>query len=730
MFDCCIAVIEHECADSFCDKKSFIDDSVGMSAESDAAAGSVGAVEDQIVHPVPPYTSADDEKLGDGITCYYPDCSATSHSYANMVNHVRSYHSRPARYLKGTYLYKRSCDENNAKQNERNKRVREAASAPTPTSVVPAVANATCKPHAKRFKSEPSDTGVASTDAPQPQKRCSQHEASANRREQQADLINQINIPVMQAAVRKGYMTLKAIEEKFGESPLPKNVRGHANAAMAGGIAFDTFSGRKMGWERLLRLYVIGVLHANGDHLVCSEHKTSMTYGSIAKLLTPGLFQAFLCYSRLHFPDGCETFLVPATEGARTVCLTSALNSFCSSHLPAKSPVWPTFNLQRKLFHRALMLLTEDLEKIKELMVVLDAPSHKVQRSHYILRDPAGDVFLAIKLVKAVLGDTVVWPPEHAMEESLQLTVWLKDHNANRTRNEDPQDECDSEDEELEHFEGAEIFGDFTMHAANATLTPLSDIVSGEGKDGIDSLPGGKIVAAQILTAHRFAPATTLNAMKEQNKKDEKDKKNKTDKKDKQEKKEKKEEKERKEQEDKDEPPQLMIEDGRTDGEDKDGYAYVKSGGSKRTKVDPCAHEYMRSAVREWQTRASKNENDKPYGNEWYRDLRIELIKKGKLSRNHSLDVCRSYIQKWVKTQPDTIAPAVAADVPEHEDAVVTTQPDTLAPAVAADVPEHEDSLSSATSAAYWHAASAAAWPAANPHHEQPGEEPGRLDNA
>ena len=268
------------------------------------------------------------------------------------------------------------------------------------------------------------------------------------------------------------------------------------------------------------------------------------------------------------------------------------------------------------------------------------------------------------------------------------------------------------------------------MPAANATLTPLSDICSGGGEDSIDTIADGTIVATQITTEHSCVPVTTPNAMQKQNKKDKKDKKDKTDKKDKQEKKEKKEEKERKEQEDKDEPPQLMIEDGRTDGEDKDGYAYVKSGGSKRTKVDPCAHEYMRSAVREWQTRASKNENDKPYGNEWYRDLRIELIKKGKLSRNHSLDVCRSYIQKWVKTQPDTIAPAVAADVPEHEDAVVTTQPDTLAPAVAADVPEHEDSLSSATSAAYWHAASAAAWPAANPHHEQPGEEPGRLDNA
>jgi hypothetical protein len=543
------------------------------------------------------------------------------------------------------------------------------------------------------------------------QKRCSQHKATSNRLKQQADLtlIKQINIPAMQAAVLKGYMILKAIEEKFGDSPLTKNVRGHANAAMAGGIAFDTFSGRKMEWERLLRLYVIGVLHANGDHLVCSEHKTSMTYGSIAKLLTPGLFQAFLCYSRLHFPDGCKTFLVPATKGARTVCLPSALKSFCSSHLPAKSPVWPTFNLQRKLFHRALMLLTEDKEKMKELMVVLDAHSKKVQGSHYILRDPADDVILAVHLVKAVLGVTVVWPSEHAVEENMQLTVWLEDNNANDTRNADQQDEFDSEDEELEHFEGAEIFGDFTMPAANATLTPLSDICSGGGEDSIDTIADGTIVATQITTEHSCVTVTTPNAMQKQNKKDKKDKKDKTDKKDKKGKKEKKEEKERKDQKDKEGPPPLMIEDGRTDGEDKDEYAYVKSVGGRRTKVDPCAHEYMRSAVREWQTRASKTANDKPYANEWYWDLRIELIKKGMLSRNHSQDVCRSYIKKWVTTQPDTLAPAVAADVPEHEDAVVTTQPYTLDPAVAADVPEHEDSLSSAPSAACGHAASAAA---------------------
>ena len=191
---------------------------------------------------------------------------------------------------------------------------------------------------------------------------------------------------------------------------------GLANAAMAGGIAFDTFSGRKMEWEILDHSYVDGVLAANGDHLVCSAHKTSKTYGSIAKLLTPGLFEAFQCYNRLHRPADCTRFLVPAVEGAENVALPSALRGFCKAFFADDVEARPTFNIMRKMFHRELHTMSKDTEKLKELMVVLDAHSKRVQDTHYILRDASDDVKLAKALVKAVLGKTVQWPSDAAAD--------------------------------------------------------------------------------------------------------------------------------------------------------------------------------------------------------------------------------------------------------------------------------------------------------------------------
>ena len=130
-----------------------------------------------------------------------------------------------------------------------------------------------------------------------------------------------------------GYKTLKAIEKKFGGDRLPKGVRGVANACMAGGIAFDAFSGRKMEWEILHHLYVTTQLQNGSVSMICDRHKTAKTYGSIAKLLTPGLCEAFACYARLHRPEWCETFLAPVIEGAQTVSLPSALRAFCSRFL-------------------------------------------------------------------------------------------------------------------------------------------------------------------------------------------------------------------------------------------------------------------------------------------------------------------------------------------------------------------------------------------------------------
>lgn len=148
--------------------------------------------------------------------------------------------------------------------------------------------------------------------------KCAQYNTVANQKKQNSDLkkIKKIKIPDMQEGVLKGYMILRHIVTKYGDTPLSKKVRGQANASMAGAIAFDTFCGRKKEWEILEYDYVKTVLDNEGWYLECPDHKTAATYGTIAKLLTPGLFQALLAYSKLHRPSGCKTFLVPAVDGA------------------------------------------------------------------------------------------------------------------------------------------------------------------------------------------------------------------------------------------------------------------------------------------------------------------------------------------------------------------------------------------------------------------------------
>jgi len=236
-------------------------------------------------------------------------------------------------------------------------------------------------------------------------------QTEAHSKKQMSDLkiIKMIDIPVLQAAVLKGYATLMHISDHFGNNQLPAKIRGTVNSCMAGGIAFDTFSGRKFEWEILTWLYVLEVLGTKQDFLVCSEHKTASTYGSIAKYLSPGLRKAFEVYASLWRPEGFKYFFVPANAGTEKVSLVNALLNFCKRFL-APNHVHPGFNVMRKLFHKGLRDVTDNDEALKELMVILDAHSKAVQGRHYILRDPEDDVKLAKQLVKVILRTTVTFP--------------------------------------------------------------------------------------------------------------------------------------------------------------------------------------------------------------------------------------------------------------------------------------------------------------------------------
>ena len=144
-----------------------------------------------------------------------------------------------------------------------------------------------------------------------------------------------------------------------------------------------------MEWELMSFKSVVDALNAGDNFLVCSDHKTSPTYGDLAKYLSPGLVEALKCYASLPRRPGVDKFLVPAVASATQVCIPSSMRTFVKRYLPCGPGrrERPTINLVRKWFHKALIGLTDTKEKLKDLMVVIDGHSKRVIDRHYYLRD-------------------------------------------------------------------------------------------------------------------------------------------------------------------------------------------------------------------------------------------------------------------------------------------------------------------------------------------------------
>lgn len=226
---------------------------------------------------------------------------------------------------------------------------------------------------------------------------------------------------VRRAAVEKAYYILHTLEKMYGDTqePLPKETRAMANACLSGAIWLDTFGGRKAEWEAMLAAHVAEMLQQGHDYLLCPEHKTSRTYGTMAKWLSPGLRCAVACYLRLPRPADVEAFLVPATSTTAQVDVPSAFRTFCS-HLLPKDHTTPTVNLMRKVFHKSLITLTKDEESLKSIMTRLDGHSSRTIDRHYGLREPEDDVALAKELVLAVLGRTAESKTRHSCTASIR----------------------------------------------------------------------------------------------------------------------------------------------------------------------------------------------------------------------------------------------------------------------------------------------------------------------
>jgi len=268
----------------------------------------------------------------------------------------------------------------------------------------------------------------------------------------QEDLIKLKSLPPvadMRAAVEEGFLDLVAIHKRYVGvcAYLPKNVQGLANAAIVGAIWLDMFGGRKMEWEKMSGAQVDKMITDGIDYLVCTEHKTSRTYGSLAKWLTPGVLEAVKIYRQLPRRPHVATFLVPASEGTARVSVPHAFATFCS-HKSATLKARPTVNLMRKYFHKKLMEATKDETSLKEMLTVLDGHSVKTIDRHYLLREPTDDVTLAKILVKSVLGEHTAKFPQKCPDDHLSDALVA----AFEVAEDAPEvlDQADAEDEELE----------------------------------------------------------------------------------------------------------------------------------------------------------------------------------------------------------------------------------------------------------------------------------------
>ena len=459
----------------------------------------------------------------------------------------------------------------------------------------------------------------------------------------------------MRAAVEQGYRILKGISERYCNcfEALPRNVQGAANACLVGAIWLGGFGGRKYEWEVMTLEHVVAQLASDIDFLPCPEHKTSRTYGTLAKWLPPGALQAVRCYVGLPRPPGVETFLVPAGRATERVSIPSALRTFVA-HLLAKDTSKPTVNIMRKFFHRALRKATKTEEQLKQVMTVLDGHGRDVIDRHYALRDPEDDVALAKILVNVVLGTTAVWPEGPVTSDGHEIAdMWSGFQSEIEDETAEKLSEEDDEDIDLEWFPFAGLFGvtkplhavcnlEYDSIAAELGPVPIADVsfadVSGEpgaGRSPVEHLPNCFGSPAKKQHSPMLDTAASITTKAPKDKKDKKDKHNKKDKKD------------TKDKEDKEDRKDKEDENGKPDKKAGKYLAVKKvhlktlAVSGRRTALDPddkvwIEHEHQMAPAKNAKGMASTK---------WFSDAVERGIREGRLSRFATAAGLRSHIR-------------------------------------------------------------------------------------
>lgn len=294
-------------------------------------------------------------------------------------------------------------------------------------------------------------------------------------------------LPLMKVAVSKAMGTLHHIAQLHqGLQPLQKAAQSAANAALTGILWLNGFGGRKKEWEIMLRDHCHEQLNQGLDYFVCHSHKTSNTYGSLAKWIAPGTAQAIKVYLDLPCRASVKTLFVPLDEDMDHISIPKALKKFCVVYLP-ESCTQPTVNLMRKWYHTELYRLATNETRLMELMRGIDAHSTQVAKKHYVLQHPADDAKLAQALVHAMLGKPVPWPCDFDQQDLAGREAPFLQLVAVHGHQDDDIEEEDAPDSELEWWEGGEAFG---LHKPLHALQDALDMEAqaGRQKEGEQSM--------------------------------------------------------------------------------------------------------------------------------------------------------------------------------------------------------------------------------------------------
>ena len=106
--------------------------------------------------------------------------------------------------------------------------------------------------------------------------------------------------------------------------------------------------------------------------------------------------------------------------------------------------------------------LVETQAKVAEVFKRIDAHSHGVQRSTYILRGPVDDAMLAKQIVELAIGEPVPWPAEDIQDDANidELIEKIMDDDGAAEQSADGDAEQQIEDDaDMPWFPHAEFFG-------------------------------------------------------------------------------------------------------------------------------------------------------------------------------------------------------------------------------------------------------------------------------